>query len=138
MAHMMRRLTAVLFLAAGIVGCSGNDFAIPADAQKSASGLTWKVLKTGTGTAHPTATSLVLAHYTGWTMAGEKFDSSVDRGQPTEFRLDEVIRGWTEGLQLMVVGEKRRFWIPGNIAYDGVPQRPQGMLVFDVELLDFK
>jgi len=63
------------------------------------------------------------------------FDSSVARGQPATFGLDEVIAGWTEGVQMMVEGEKRRFWIPGALAYDGKPGRPQGMLVFDIELL---
>jgi FKBP-type peptidyl-prolyl cis-trans isomerase len=63
------------------------------------------------------------------------FDSSVSRGQPATFGLDEVIEGWTEGVQLMVEGEKRRFWIPARLAYEGKPGRPQGMLVFDIELL---
>jgi peptidylprolyl isomerase len=68
------------------------------------------------------------------------FDSSVARGEPAEFALNAVIPGWTEGLQLMVVGEKRRFWIPGNLAYDNSPRpdAPKGMLVFDIELLDVK
>ena len=76
-------------------------------------------------------------HYTGWTTDGKMFDSSVKRGQPARFPLDGVIKGWTEGLQLMVVGEKRRFWIPGNLAYgeNTGGGRPSGMLVFDVELL---
>jgi len=62
-------------------------------------------------------------------------DSSVARGEPAEFPLNMVITGWTEGLQLMVVGEKRRFWIPAKLAYETMPSRPQGMLVFDIELL---
>ena len=68
------------------------------------------------------------------------FDSSVKRGQPARFPLGNVIKGWTEGLQLMVVGEKRRFWIPANLAYgeNTGGGRPAGMLVFDVELLSFK
>jgi FKBP-type peptidyl-prolyl cis-trans isomerase len=73
-------------------------------------------------------------HYSGWTTDGQMFDSSVTRGEPAEFPLSGVIPGWTEGVQLMVVGEKRRFWIPEALAYRG--QRPPlGMLVFDVELL---
>jgi FKBP-type peptidyl-prolyl cis-trans isomerase len=66
------------------------------------------------------------------------FDSSVARGEPLPFRLSEVIPGWTEGLQLMVAGEQRRFWIPGHLAYDKSPDpsAPRGMLVFDVELID--
>ena len=73
-------------------------------------------------------------HYTGWTTDGKMFDSSVARGKPATFQLDRVIAGWTEGVQLMVVGEKRRLWIPEALAYKG-KRRPQGMLVFDVELL---
>ncbi len=144
MAHMTRRLCAVLFAIATVAGCGaggagGGDLAMPADAQKSQTGLAWKVLKPGTGTDHPAATSLVLVHYTGWRMEdGEKFDSSLDKGQPLEYRANQFIPGWIEGLQLMVKGEKRRFWIPAKLAYEGVPGRPQGMLVFDIELLDFK
>ena len=110
----------------------------PADAQKTASGLAWKVLTPGTGTAKPTAAATVKVDYTGWTTDGNMFDSSVTRGRPASFPLDRVIAGWTEGLQLMVVGEKARFWIPEELAYQGKPGRPAGMLVFDVELLDIK
>ena len=74
-------------------------------------------------------------HYTGWTTDGKMFDSSVARGQPATFPLNRVIAGWTEGVQLMVVGEKRRFWIPQKLAYGGAEGAPRGMLVFDVELL---
>jgi len=74
-------------------------------------------------------------HYSGWTTDGKGFDSSVARGQPATFPLDRVISGWTEGLQLMVEGEERRFWIPVELAYQGRPGKPAGMLVFDVELL---
>lgn len=108
----------------------------PADAEKTESGLASKVLKAGDGEAHPTATSVVTVHYTGWTTDGERFDSSVARGEPTSFPLNQVIAGWTEGLQLMVVGEKRRLWIPEELAYKGMAGRPAGMLVFDVELLE--
>jgi peptidylprolyl isomerase len=110
----------------------------PADAEKTASGLASKVLTPGKGTEKPTAADTVRVHYTGWTTDGVKFDSSVDRGSPAQFPLRGVIKGWTEGLQLMVEGEKRRFWIPGNLAYGDTPTRPgapAGMLVFDVELL---
>lgn len=140
MAHMMRRMCSVLILTVGLVGCGGGsaEVAIPADAQKTASGISWKLIKAGTGTTHPVPTSLVLVHYTGWNMDGEKFDSSVDRGEPVEYPLNGFIPGWTEGVQLMVKGEKRRFWIPAKLAYEGSPEKPQGMLVFDVELLDFK
>ena len=112
--------------------------AAPADAEKTASGLASKILTPGTGAERPKKRDTVKVHYTGWTTDGKRFDSSVARGEPTEFPLNAVIPGWTEGLQLMVVGEKRRFWIPGNLAYGDTPARPgapAGMLVFDVELL---
>ena len=115
--------------------------AVPAKAKKTASGLAYRVLTPGTGTDHPTATSNVMVNYSGWTTDGKMFDSSVVRGQPARFRLDGVIKGWTEGLQLMTKGEKARFWIPGSLAYGDTPTRPgapAGMLVFDIELLDFQ
>jgi peptidylprolyl isomerase len=107
----------------------------PPDAIKTPSGLASKVLHIGFSNVRPSAQSKVQVHYTGWTPNGCMFDSSVARGKPSTFALNGVIPGWTEGVQLMVVGEKRRFWIPGSLAYDGTPDRPQGMLVFDVELL---
>lgn len=110
----------------------------PADAIKTKSGLASRVLRPGTGTAHPTARSTVTVHYMGWTTKGEMFDSSTLRGEPISFKLDEVIKGWTEGVQLMVVGEKRRLWIPERLAYQGQEGPPKGMLVFDVELLAIK
>jgi FKBP-type peptidyl-prolyl cis-trans isomerase len=113
----------------------------PADAKKTPSGLAYKSLKKGTGKDHPTAASRVTVHYTGWTTDGKMFDSSVVRGQPTTFSLGQVIPGWTEGVQLMVVGDKMRFWIPGKLAYGDTPTRPgspAGPLVFDIELLDVK
>lgn len=115
--------------------------AAPADAVKTASGLASKVLKAGTGKKKPKATDTVKVHYTGWTTDGKMFDSSVMRGQPTSFPLNRVIKGWTEGVALMVEGEKRRFWIPGNLAYGDTPSRPgapAGTLVFDVELLEIE
>ena len=107
----------------------------PADATRTPSGLASKVLTPGTGTRHPRPNSRVRVHYTGWTTDGEKFDSSVDRGEPITFGLNEVIPGWTEGVQMMVEGEKRRFWIPAKLAYESDPSKPQGMLVFDIELI---
>mgnify|MGYP001332134721 CR=1 FL=1 len=96
----------------------------PEDATRTASGLAYKVLKKGSGEAHPAATSVVRVHYSGWTTDGELFDSSVLRGQPATFPLNRVIPGWTEGLQLMVKGEKTRFWIPATLAYGVKPARP--------------
>ena len=110
----------------------------PADAEKTASGLASKVLKPGVGDEHPKANSTVTVHYSGWTTDGKLFDSSVVRGEPATFPLNRVIPGWTEGVQLMVVGEKRRLWIPEELAYKGAPGAPQGMLVFDVELLSIE
>lgn len=110
----------------------------PGDAKRSPSGLASKVLITGTGEKHPKRRSTVTVHYTGWTTDGRMFDSSVVRGQPASFRLDRVISGWTEGLQLMVVGETRRLWIPEKLAYQGRSGSPQGMLVFDVQLLEIQ
>jgi FKBP-type peptidyl-prolyl cis-trans isomerase len=106
----------------------------PADATKTRSGLASKVITVGTGKSHPRATDQVTVHYTGWTTDGKMFDSSVARGAPLTFALDHVIAGWTEGLQLMVTGEKRRLWIPEALAYKG-QRDPKGMLVFDVELI---
>jgi peptidylprolyl isomerase len=107
----------------------------PADATTTASGLAWKVLQPGTGTEHPTPDDLITVNYTGWHTDGTMFDSSILRGAPSTFALKQLIPGWVEGLQLMVPGEKRRFWIPDKIAYNGRPNRPQGTLVFDVELI---
>ena len=114
--------------------------AVPKDAEKTSSGLASKVLSKGTGSAHPKATDSVTVHYSGWTTDGKLFDSSVTRGEPSSFGLNQVIKGWTEGVQLMVKGEKRRFWIPAGLAYGESPGggRPGGMLVFDIELLEIQ
>ena len=115
--------------------------AVPKNAKKTESGLAYRVLTKGKGKVHPAATDLVKVHYTGWTTDGKRFDSSVVRGQPAEFPLSGVIKGWTEGVRLMVEGEKTRFWIPGKMAYGdepGPPGRPFGMLVFDIELIEIK
>jgi peptidylprolyl isomerase len=121
--------------AAKTIPAPSDVAAPPADAETTPSGLASKVLKPGTGTVHPTLTDSVKVHYTGWTTDGKMFDSSVVRGTPITFSLDHVIAGWSEGVQLMVEGEKRRLWIPAKLAYEGHPDKPQGMLVFDVELI---
>jgi FKBP-type peptidyl-prolyl cis-trans isomerase len=126
---------------AGAIPAPADVKAAPADALKTPSGLASKVIQKGTGTEHPGASDTVEVHYTGWRAEdGRMFDSSVARGIPAKFPLNAVIKGWTEGVQLMVVGEKRRFWIPGGLAYGDEPRgaAPHGMLVFDVELLSFK
>ena len=103
------------------------------------SGLQYEVLKQGSG-AKPTASSVVRVHYTGTLLDGTKFDSSVDRGEPAEFGVNQVIAGWTEALQLMPVGSKYKLYIPAAIAYgargagEAIP--PNAALIFEVELLD--
>jgi peptidylprolyl isomerase len=118
------------------------DVAKPsAGSKKSDTGLAYKSLKKGKGTTKPTATSRVTVHYTGWKKDGKMFDSSVQRGEPATFPLNGVIKGWTEGLQLMVEGEKMRFWIPADLAYGETPSRPgapAGQLTFDVELISIQ
>ena len=114
--------------------------AAPRDARKTTSGLAYKILVRGKGKERPKASSFVEVHYTGWTPDGKMFDSSIVRGKPTSFPLDGVIKGWTEGVQLMVVGDKARFWIPAALAYGDKPKggAPGGPLVFDIELLSIK
>ena len=123
--------------APGDIAAPADVAAPPADAEKTASGLASKVLSPGTG-AKPGAEDTVEVHYSGWTTDGKMFDSSVKRGKSTSFPLNAVIKGWTEGLQLMSEGEKRRLWIPQELAYMGRPGKPAGMLVFDVELIKVK
>ena len=106
----------------------------PADAKRTGSGLVYQVLRPGTGTRHPNKADTVTVNYIGWSRDGKMFDTSLTRGAPSTFPLDRVIPGWTEGVQLMVEGEKARFWIPERLAYQG-QQAPYGDLVFDIELL---
>jgi len=102
------------------------------------SGLQYLVLTRGEGTQHPVAKDTVKVHYHGTLLDGSVFDSSVNRGQPISFALNQVIPGWTEGVQLMVVGDKTRFFIPANLAYGNRSMgtiEPGSMLIFDIELL---
>jgi len=104
----------------------------------TASGLQYKVLEVGSGNTHPIATDKVKVHYHGTLIDGTVFDSSVERGEPISFRLDQVIPGWTEGVQLMVEREKTRFFIPSDLAYGNRAAgkiKPGSTLIFDVELL---
>ena len=109
--------------------------AVPSDAETTASGLATRMLKPGDGTTKPGPNSIVTVHYTGWTSAGKGFDSSISRGRPATLPLSKALPGWAEGIQLMSVGEERRMWVPQNLAFNGKPNRPTGMLVFDVELI---
>jgi peptidylprolyl isomerase len=105
------------------------------------SGLQSTVLEAGIGSVHPGVTDQVRVHYEGRFVDGRVFDSSLKRGRPVKFGLNQVIKGWTEGVQLMVVGEKRRFFIPAKLAYGNrwVGNIPPGStLVFDVELIEIK
>ena len=102
------------------------------------SGLQYQVLSVGHGDVHPTASAKVKVHYHGTLLDGTVFDSSVERNQPISFGLNQVIKGWTEGLQLMVVGEKTRLFIPASLGYgnSATGKIPAGaLLIFDVELL---
>ena len=106
----------------------------------TASGLQYIVMKEGTG-EKPTPTSTVKVHYHGTLSDGTVFDSSVDRGEPSQFGVGQVIPGWTEGLQLMSVGSKYKFFIPQELAYGATPRpggviKPFSPLVFEVELLE--
>jgi len=145
----------ILTLALGLfAGCSQNatpaatadagEAFLAANAKKdgvttTASGLQYKVIKSGTG-ASPKASDQVKVHYTGTTIDGKVFDSSVQRGQPAVFGVSQVIPGWTEALQLMKVGDKWQLFIPAKLAYG--PQSPSpaippnSVLIFEVELLD--
>ena len=107
--------------------------------QTTPSGLKYVTVVEGTGAA-PTATDIVTVHYTGRLLDGTVFDSSVERGEPTSFPLQAVIKGWTEGLQLMKVGGKTVFYIPSDLAYGemgtpGGPIGPNQDLIFEVQLL---
>ena len=108
------------------------------DAKTTESGLKYAVVKEGTGSS-PTASNTVTVHYTGMFMDGKIFDSSVQRGQPATFPLGNVIKGWTEGLQLMKEGGKTNFLIPSNLAYGeqgmGGVIPPNASLIFEVELI---
>jgi len=105
----------------------------PLDAQRTPSGLAYKVLQVGSGPT-PSRGNKVTVHYSGWTTDGEMFDSSITRGEAATFPVSGVIAGFSEGLQLMQVGSRVRLWIPESLAYQGKPGAPQGMLVFDIEL----
>ncbi|GAA6185191.1 MULTISPECIES: FKBP-type peptidyl-prolyl cis-trans isomerase [Alteromonadaceae] len=111
------------------------------DVVETASGLQYQILQKGNGDEHPKANSTVKVHYHGMLIDGSVFDSSVDRGEPISFPLNQVIPGWTEGVQLMVVGDKFKFFIPADLAYgDRATGKitPGSLLIFEVELLEIQ
>jgi len=114
--------------------------AVPDGAGKTASGLAYRVIKKGNGSGHPSLQSIITIDYSGWTPDGKLFDSSITRGEKAVFPLNGLISGWKEGLTLMSPGDTYRFWIPGHLAYDSIPNAngPKGMLVFDVTLYSFE
>ena len=106
--------------------------------KSTASGLQYKILAEGTGTVHPTAESNIKVHYHGTLIDGTVFDSSMERGEPVSFIVNQAIPGWNEGVQLMVEGDKFRLYIPSDLAYGNrsVGKIPGGsLLIFDVELI---
>ncbi len=146
-----RRITSIVWIAAAflLTACVNNPYrppfdvaAPPSHAVKLPDGLAYRVLKTGTGSEHPTLGSTITVNYTGWTTDGRKFDSTLNPDgstSPATFPLKKLIQGWQEMLPHMTKGEKVRVWIPGRLAYDNRnrPGAPHGMLVFDIELLNF-
>jgi FKBP-type peptidyl-prolyl cis-trans isomerase len=154
---MMMRLALTLAAATCLVGCNKSTEPAPdkpgsqpapaapgasaqaGDMVTTASGLKYQVLTKGTGTVSPKATDTVKVHYHGTLLDGTVFDSSVQRGEPISFPLNGVIPGWTEGVQLMKVGDKFKFVIPPNLAYGERSPSPKippnSTLVFEVELL---
>lgn len=130
-------MTAATAFAGKSIPAPADVAAPPAAAKKLPSGLAYQVLKPGTGKVHPKISDTVSVDYTGWTTDGKMFDSSVVRGEPATFPLDRLIKGWQQGIPLMVRGEKARFWIPADLAYGHSmrPGAPKGMLVFDIKLI---
>jgi peptidylprolyl isomerase len=110
----------------------------PASALKTAKGVSYRFLSKGKGGPKPTEKDTVKVNYSGWTIDGRLIDSSLIKGEPAEFSLQGVMSGWTDGIPVMSVGDKVRFWIPERLAYGSSPGKPQGMLVFDVELVEIK
>ena len=112
-----------------------------AEVLETASGLQYQVLVKGEGDVHPSANSTVQVHYHGTLLDGSVFDSSVERDDPISFPLNRVIKGWTEGVQLMVVGDKFKFFIPSRLAYGNSSVgtiKPGSLLIFEVELLEIQ
>jgi peptidylprolyl isomerase len=123
-----------------------NVGTVPKEAQRSDSGLAWVVLTESAGDAHPAEGDIVVMNFIGWTAEGKLVQESLSNGRPASIPLGALFPGWREGMQSMVAGEKRRFWIPGKLAHGeakpGEPAAedgpPLGMLVYDVELISFE
>lgn len=130
-------VTGLIILLAQL-GCGKGSFGTPpSDATKTASGLAYEVIVDGPAGDHPGPNSRVRAHYAGWNAQGEPFDASAGMDPAPVFRLDEVIAGWTEVVQLMKPGDKWKVWIPAALAYGEQPEDPRspaGDLVFEIEL----
>ena len=145
--HLTIRLASILVVAgtAAAVGLPSGAMAqsaAPPGAASESPAIVYKSVREGTG-ASPTATDAVRVHYRGTLMDGTEFDSSYKRGEPIEFPLNGVIKGWTEGVQLMKEGAKYQFFIPSKLAYGerGTPGGPipgNATLIFEVELLKVK
>lgn len=108
----------------------------PPDAKRTARGVAYRMLKTGTG-AKPTATDLVKIHYTGWTTEGRLVASTALEGSPETITLTATLPGWAEVIPLLAVGDRVRIWVPDTLAFKGQPHKPQGMIVYDLELVSF-
>ena len=115
---------------------------VSADTITTASGLQYRIITEGSGTENPSPSSIVTVHYSGKLTDGTEFDSSYKRNQPASFPVNGVIRGWTEALQLMHVGDKWELTIPSDLAYGrqgaGIAIPPDAILIFEVELLEIK
>jgi len=143
---MTNRMTAfAALLVVLLCACGGATQAAPKDvtappasATRTESGLVYRVLTRGTGTERPGPMTVVDIHYNAWTTDGKLFDSSIRRGKPVTARVDGVIAGLTEALQLMTAGDKFRLWIPRHLGFHGGADKPLGTLVFDVELLSLQ
>lgn len=129
-------LPTVIGTAAAADGPAASEFKNPpADAERHASGLVSLKLKEGTGDRRPDLNDMAKVHFTGWTPEGEVFRTTLG-DKPASFPLDKVFPGWSEGIRLMVKGEKRRLWVPDHLGPQNPGSGPKGAAVFDVELLD--
>jgi peptidylprolyl isomerase len=139
----------VLAVAAGVSACreassptrgtiAPPDVAAPPpEALHTSTGLAYRVLVSGTGGRHPGAGARVVVNYTGWSTDGTIIDGAPIGSSPVTIQLQDAMPGWREGLHMMSVGDKWRFWIPAALAYGDEPGKPRGMLVYDISLVQF-